>query len=52
MACSLGAVGGLFIAAYAFDNVSSSELGSLVQDAVRDLLTDRSAQPSPVTAPR
>ncbi len=40
---NLGAVGGLFIAADAFDNVSSSELGSLVQDAVRDLLTDRSA---------
>jgi AcrR family transcriptional regulator len=43
MACSLGAVGGLFIAADAFDNVSSAELGSLVQDAVRGLLTDRSA---------
>jgi AcrR family transcriptional regulator len=43
MACSLGAVGGLFLAADAFDNVSSTELGSLVQDAVRDLLTGRSA---------
>lgn len=43
MACSLGAVGGLLIAADAFDNVSSSELGSLVQDAVRDLMTDRGA---------
>jgi AcrR family transcriptional regulator len=43
MACSLGAVGGLFIAGDAFDSVSSDELGSLVQDAVRDLLTGRSA---------
>jgi AcrR family transcriptional regulator len=39
MACSLGAIGGLFLAGDAFDNVSSAELGSLVQDAVRDLLT-------------
>jgi AcrR family transcriptional regulator len=43
MACSLGAVfGGLFMAGDAFDNVSSAELGSLVQDAVRDLLAGRS----------
>jgi hypothetical protein len=42
--CSLGAVfGDLFMAGDAFDNVSSTELGSLVQDAVRDLVTDRSA---------
>jgi len=44
MACSLGAVfGGLFIAGDAFDNVSSAELGSLVRDAVRDVVADRSA---------
>jgi AcrR family transcriptional regulator len=44
MACSLGAVfGGLFMAGDAFDNVSSAELGSLVRDAVSDLLTDRCA---------
>jgi AcrR family transcriptional regulator len=43
MACSLGAVGGLFMAGDAFGNVSSAELGSLVQDAVRDLLTGRGA---------
>jgi AcrR family transcriptional regulator len=44
MACSLGAVlGGLFMAGDAFDDVSSAELGSLVQDALRDLVTDRSA---------
>lgn len=44
MACSLGAVfGGLFMAGDAFDNVSSAELGSLVRDAVRDLVADRSA---------
>jgi hypothetical protein len=44
MACSLGAVsGGLFMAGDAFDNISSAELGSLVQDAVRDLLSDHSA---------
>jgi AcrR family transcriptional regulator len=42
MACSLGAIGGLFLAGDAFDNVSSAELGSLVQDAVSDLLTGRS----------
>ena len=43
MACSLGAIGGLFLAGDAFDNVSSAELGSLVQDAVRDLLADHRA---------
>ncbi len=44
MACSLGAVfGGLFMAGEAFDNVSSAELGSLVRDAVRDVVADRSA---------
>jgi AcrR family transcriptional regulator len=44
MACSLGAVfGGLLMAGHAFDDVPNAELGSLVQDAVRDLVTDRSA---------
>jgi AcrR family transcriptional regulator len=44
MACSLGAVfGGLFMAGDAFDNVSNAELGSLVQDAVRDVVADHSA---------
>ena len=44
MACSLGAVfGGLFMAGDAFENVSSAELGSLVRDAVRDIVADRSA---------
>jgi AcrR family transcriptional regulator len=44
MACSLGAVfGGLFMAGDAFDNASSAELGSLVREAVRDLVADRSA---------
>jgi AcrR family transcriptional regulator len=44
MACSLGAViGGLFLAGDAFDSVSSAELGSLVRDAVRDVVADRSA---------
>ena len=39
MACSPGAVfGGLLMAGDAFDNVSSAELGSLVQDAVRDVV--------------
>jgi AcrR family transcriptional regulator len=43
MACSLGAVfGGLLMAGDAFDNVSSAELGSLIRDAVRDLVADRS----------
>jgi AcrR family transcriptional regulator len=41
MACSLGAVfGGLFMAGDAFDNVSTAELGSLVRDAVRDLVAE------------
>ena len=44
MACSLGAVfGGLFMAGDAFDNVSNAELGSLVRDAVRDVVADRHA---------
>jgi AcrR family transcriptional regulator len=44
MACSLGAVfGGLLMAGDAFDNVSSAELGSLIRDAVRDVVADRSA---------
>jgi AcrR family transcriptional regulator len=39
MACSLGAVfGGIFMAGDAFDNVSSAELGTLVRDAVRDVV--------------
>ncbi len=43
MACSLGAAfGGLFMAGDTFDNVSSAELGSLVRDAVRDVVADRS----------
>ncbi len=44
MACSLGAVfGGLLMAGDAFGNVSSAELGCLVKDAVRNLVTGRSA---------
>jgi AcrR family transcriptional regulator len=44
IACSLGAVlGGLLMAGDAFDNVPSAELGSLVKDAVRDLLADPGA---------
>jgi len=44
MACSLGAVfGGLFMAGDAFGNVPGAELGCLVQDALRDLVTGRSA---------
>jgi hypothetical protein len=44
MACSLGAVfGGLFMAGDVFGNVPGAELASLVQDALRDLVTDRSA---------
>ncbi len=44
MACSLGAViGALFLAGEAFDNVSSAELGSLVRDAVRDVVAGRGA---------
>jgi AcrR family transcriptional regulator len=43
MACSLGAVfGGLLMAGDAFNNVSNAELGSLVRDAVDDLVADRS----------
>jgi AcrR family transcriptional regulator len=43
MACSLGAVfGGLLMAGDAFSNVSNAELGSLVRDAVDDLVADRS----------
>jgi AcrR family transcriptional regulator len=42
MACSLGAVfGGLLMAGDAFDNVASAELGSLVRDAVHDVLAGR-----------
>jgi hypothetical protein len=45
MACSLGAVvGGLSMAGDAFNDVSPAELGSLIRDAVHDLLGDRSAQ--------
>jgi len=44
MACSLGAVfGGLLMAGHAFDNVPSAELGSLVRDAVGDIVSDPSA---------
>jgi AcrR family transcriptional regulator len=44
MACSLGAVfGGLLMAGHAFDNVSSAELGSLIRDALRDVVADRGA---------
>jgi AcrR family transcriptional regulator len=44
MACSLGAVfGGLLMAGDAFDNVSGTELGSMVRDAVRDVVADPSA---------
>jgi AcrR family transcriptional regulator len=44
MACSLGTVfGGLLMAGDAFDNVSSAELGSLIRDAVRDVVADRGA---------
>jgi len=44
MACSLGAVfGGLIMAGAAFSNVSSAELGSLVRDAVGDVVAGRSA---------
>jgi AcrR family transcriptional regulator len=43
MACSLGAVfGALFMAGNAFDNVPSAELGSLVRDAVHDVVSDPS----------
>jgi AcrR family transcriptional regulator len=44
MACSLGAVfGGLLMAGDAFNSISNAELGSLVRDAVDDLVADRSA---------
>jgi AcrR family transcriptional regulator len=44
MACSLGAVfGGLLMPGDAFDNVSDAELGSLVQDVVRDVVAGHSA---------
>ncbi len=44
MACSLGTVlGALLMAGDAFDNVSGTELGSLIREAVRDLVTDRNA---------
>jgi AcrR family transcriptional regulator len=44
MACSVGAVfGGLLIAGDAFDDVSGVEVGSLIKDAVRDLVADRGA---------
>jgi AcrR family transcriptional regulator len=44
MACSLGAVfGGLLMAGHAFDNVPDAELGSLIRDAVRDVVADHSA---------
>jgi AcrR family transcriptional regulator len=44
MACSLGAVfGALFMAGDAFNDVSSAELGSLIRDAVRDVVADPSA---------
>jgi hypothetical protein len=44
MACSLGAAfEGLFMAADASGSASGTELGSLIKDAVRDLLADPSA---------
>ncbi len=44
MACSLGAVfGALLLSGDAFSAVSSAELGSLVRDAVDDLIAERSA---------
>jgi AcrR family transcriptional regulator len=44
MACSLGAVfGALFMVGSAFDNVPGAELGSLVRDAVRDVVADGGA---------
>jgi AcrR family transcriptional regulator len=49
MACSLGAAfGGLFMAGDAFDNVSSAELGSLIREAVDDVVGVR---PAPGGAP-
>jgi AcrR family transcriptional regulator len=42
MACSLGAVlGALFVAGDAFHDVASAELGSLVRDAVHDVVAGR-----------
>ena len=53
MACSLGAVfGGLFMAGDAFGNVPGAELSSLVQDAVRDLVTAPAPNPAPAAARR
>jgi len=44
MACSLGAVfGGLLMAGGVFDDVPNAELGSLIRDAVHDLLADPGA---------
>jgi AcrR family transcriptional regulator len=44
MACSLGVVfGGVFMAGDAFENVSDAEFSSLVRDAIRDVVADRSA---------
>jgi AcrR family transcriptional regulator len=44
MACSLGAViGGLLMAGDAFEDVPGAELGSLVRDAVHDVVADRGA---------
>jgi len=44
MACSLGAVfGALLLSGDAFDTVSNTELGSLVREAVDDLVADRGA---------
>jgi hypothetical protein len=43
MACSLGtALGGMVMAGNAFADVSDAEFGSIVRDAVRDVLADRS----------
>jgi hypothetical protein len=40
----VGAVfGGLLMAGDAFDNVASAELGSLIRDAVSDIVADPSA---------
>jgi AcrR family transcriptional regulator len=48
MAGSLGVVfGGLLMAGDAFDNVSSAELGSLVRDAVCDVVADPAADSAP-----
>jgi len=48
MSCSLGAVfGGLLMPGDAFDDVPGTELGSLVQDAVRDLAGTEAANSGP-----